>query len=475
MPENWRDYGDVPAAFWRATISGHDGPAELASEAAWQAARPHSRLGLAMLGEESSWGTRFKRNTPSNHNALNLRPPDGNGYVTFATWTAGVAGWNARVTDPTYKNGIYAKTVTLADLIHVYAPNSDHNDEAAYISHVAQRIASYPVEDPKMSRGHVPEPPMQAHYQARINAVDKKNCTDGINRLPIVGTDSHTEVGRYLGTAQWFDNPNNGALADFQIGGPWDGQYDGVIMRFIEPDMPVAPYANGTIGKARPPFGDGLRFVQTFGYGEAINARLRSIERSDNGQPNRMDYDLHGRQTESWCFLVAYVHSEEAGQSWEEFDWFLYHSESGTDHVDCPGAWAWANVDAIRVRVVEIMKAYQTDTPLSRPLLITYPPGWAGGTIHQPGHGQGKPVEVPKPAPKPQPEPWVFDPKLVWPNVGDGAVSKAYLAYGSDTGLWQRPSQPWNDKMPDGSKLFRFDGGLTIRLKGNKATVVKGK
>jgi hypothetical protein len=69
----------------------------------------------------------------------------------------------------------------------------------------------------------------------------------------------------------------------------------------------------------------------------------------------------------------------------------------------------------------------------------------------------------------------VFDPKLVWPNVGDGAVSKAYLAYGSDTGLWQRPSQPWNDKMPDGSKLFRFDGGLTIRLKGNKATVVKGK
>lgn len=31
MPENWRDFGDVPADFWRSTISGHGGPATFAA------------------------------------------------------------------------------------------------------------------------------------------------------------------------------------------------------------------------------------------------------------------------------------------------------------------------------------------------------------------------------------------------------------------------------------------------------------
>src|SRR4051794_15353825 len=111
-------------------------------------------------------------------------------------------------------------------------------------------------------RGHVPQPAFMEHYQARINAVDGLNCTEMAR--PIVGTAWHTEVGTFLGTAGWFDDPHNGALTDFQIGGSTDGKFDGVIMRFIEANQGVAPYANGPVGKVRLPFDDSLVFLNKF-------------------------------------------------------------------------------------------------------------------------------------------------------------------------------------------------------------------
>jgi hypothetical protein len=247
------------------------------------------------------------------------------------------------------------------------------------------------------------------HYQARINAIAGMNCTEMAR--PIVGTAWHTEVGTFLGTAGWFDDPHNGALTDFQIGGSTDGQFDGVIMRFIEPDQGVAPYANGPVGRVRPPFDDALKFLNAFGYGEAINARLRSIELSDGGVPNR-DRELTGRQVESLAFLTAYIHSEEAGQDWDEFVYNILHYQTGTDHVDCPGLWLKAHKDAVRARAVEIMRAYQTNVALERPLLITYPPGYAGPQIAQPGGGDFHPVED-EPTPiyaQPLLYPWMTDP-----------------------------------------------------------------
>ncbi|MFL5758568.1 MAG: hypothetical protein ACJ789_02450 [Thermomicrobiales bacterium] len=250
-------------------------------------------------------------------------------------------------------------------------------------------------------RGHVPQPPCMEHYQARINAIAGLNCTEMAR--PIAGTAWHTEVGTFLGTAGWFDDPHNRALTDFQIGGPTDGHYDGVIMRFIEADQGVAPYANGPVGKVRPPFDDALLFLNVFGYGEAINARLRSIELADGGMPNR-DRELSGRQIESLAFLTAYVHSEEAGQGWEEFAHNILHYQTGTDHVDCPGAWVKTHKVQVRARVVEIMHAYQTGVALARPLLITYPPSYAGPQIAQPGEGAPQPLYA-----KPLIYPWLTD------------------------------------------------------------------
>lgn len=234
--------------------------------------------------------------------------------------------------------------------------------------------------------GHVPQPPYIEHYEARVNAIAGVNCTEMSRTLH--GTAWHTEQGWFLSTANFFTNPYNGALTDFQIGGPWDGdQYDGVIMRFIEADQGVVPWANGVVGAYCPPYDEGKTFIDTYvrptGNMENTNAMLRSIELSDGGMPDR-DRELTGRQIESLAFLTAYVHAEEAGQTAGEFASNILHCQTGCAHQQCPGSWVKQNKALIRARAIEIMRAYQDGVPMSRPLVITYPPGWSGGKIAQP-------------------------------------------------------------------------------------------
>lgn len=476
---DWRGIGDTTAAEFEWAFREYGSAMTAEAEACHAAASPHSAVLLFISWKEQKHATWKKSPIPAEFkNPLSLAKPEGGKGVDrwerFGSYAECFEAARKRITSATYKGGVYAETRTFAELIEVYAPRSE-NDTALYIRQGEEMIAAMPQEGSGVAkRGKVPKPPMMTRYDVREAALGGKNCVDGIHR-DIIGSDHHTAVGIFIGTIGWFLNPYNGALADFLIGGPWDGPYNGVICRFIEDEMPVAPWANGTIGEVRPPFGDGLRFVQKYGYGEAINAKLRSIEWSDNRLPDRMDYKLTDPIAESDCFLSAYIHSEEAGQHWSEFDWYLYHAESGTSHEQCPGKWRWANVNPMRARTVEIMRAFQEDIPLSRPLLITYPPGWTGGEIAQPGIGK-KPVPVPTPDPKPVPPAWAFDPSIVWPHVGDGAISRAWIEFGKDTGLWQAPAQPWNEVQTDGGRLFRFNGGLILRLKsdGKSVEVVKG-
>lgn len=163
----WRQKRDVPYPFWKETIlaarnpngTGERADPDLASEAAWQAARPHTALALAMLKAESTFGTHFEANERGNRNPFNLKRPDGSGYVSYLTWVGGVKGWHDRITSPTYKNGVYAETVSISDLIHRFAPREDNNDTETYIDGVAARMSRYPVlEDPVTTPSTPPEP-----------------------------------------------------------------------------------------------------------------------------------------------------------------------------------------------------------------------------------------------------------------------------------------------------------------------------
>jgi hypothetical protein len=241
----------------------------------------------------------------------------------------------------------------------------------------------------------------------------------------IVGTAHHTSQGYFGGNQVSFDNPSYGGLTDFQVGGPWDGDMDGVIMQFIADTAPIIPWANGTVGAYSPPYGDAPAFLNAYGI-DGVNRRLRSIETTDGVAPDR---DKGGRQIESLCFLTAWIHSEQAGQTAETFQWNMHHCEFGVDHQQCPGAWIKNNVVYIQARTKAIMLAYHTDTPLETPLLITYPPNWQGGVILQPGEGV-TPKPVPDPKPKPSPKPIVTYPKRLPPppwNGKDAEMGKGHV------------------------------------------------
>lgn len=138
---NWRDIGDVPYATWYAELSRLASPLLAEASEAYEAARPHTALALAMAFHESKYGTVYARNIVGNRNVMNLRPRGASGFQQFGQWADGVREWRERLTDPGYA---YAKTVTIADLVAVFAPSYDGNDESAYAQTLTAMLATWP-------------------------------------------------------------------------------------------------------------------------------------------------------------------------------------------------------------------------------------------------------------------------------------------------------------------------------------------
>lgn len=142
-PRPWREIGDCSYRAWLGELQAYGSPVAAEIGRAWRAARPHSLLCLGMMYMESQYATDFgSRNPAANRNPLSHRSvsnpawfyggmPNGE-FMRYPDWSTGIAAWRSRITDPAYKGGVYNDTVTIADLIHVYAPGSDGNDEAEY-------------------------------------------------------------------------------------------------------------------------------------------------------------------------------------------------------------------------------------------------------------------------------------------------------------------------------------------------------
>ena len=118
---------------------------------------------------------------------------------------------------------------------------------------------------------------------------------------------------------------------------------------------------------------------------------------------------MKSRQIESYCFLLAYWHFNEAGQdpgapgAATGLANRIYHAEFGGDHQQCPGSAMWSLAQATWDRIVEIGRAYIYGAPLSYPLTITYPPNWTGAKVPTPAElwASLQPAPRPKPTPKP--------------------------------------------------------------------------
>ena len=143
---NWRSIGNVSRDIWARTLKDTGSPLHAMAEEAYVAAEPHTALCLAMLRVESRFGTAFNANSEANKNYLNLRPPDGDGFMSFASAVEGLAEWRGRITSLTYKNGIYAHTTTIAELIHIYAPSSDGNNEQQYVRSIETDLQNWQIE-----------------------------------------------------------------------------------------------------------------------------------------------------------------------------------------------------------------------------------------------------------------------------------------------------------------------------------------
>jgi hypothetical protein len=269
----WREIGIVDWDIWHQTITNAGGPAQLAARESWIAANPHSALALAMLKQESSYGTDFDANPATNRNPWNLKLPAVGGYVPYATWADGALGWRSRITSPTYKDGIYARTRSIADLIYVYAPPFDQTKTTTenYIAEIVRLMngwmdgVSPPPEPPAGSLvfGRVPEPP----YIDMI--VHKDRPGQGYDVCPPrhnIGFVPHETQGDPAGEGvvelQWyrdfFSCPNGERCSNALV--DWCCARNGQAARYNDPNGTREPWASGGSPNPNDPTGFNTRF-----------------------------------------------------------------------------------------------------------------------------------------------------------------------------------------------------------------------
>lgn len=387
---NWRTYGPVSAETWRIAIDQAGGPEELSSRAAWEAAGEHSALCLAMLRAESSYGTHFNRNIPGNKNPLNLRPPTGGGYMAYGSWVEGVKAWHDRITSPTYKGGIYARTVTLLDLINVYAPASDDNRPEEYVGIIETLFVRWgvlprPGETGMVTFGNVPHPPFQDR------PIPNNTAWNDLGPRTIRAVCWHRMIGTLWGTDSWFRGGGSArALTDYGIGvAAQDGAGNaGAIVRWNDPRGRRAPWANGQVSA---PYGDGLAFVNRYGV-NAVNRDVVSIEIS--GATYTVPLDEAAR--DAIALLTAYW-ADQYRVSHETFplipgegnrSFVIWHQEFtiGTGKV-CPGQVVMDETPSLIDRTRAILRQYQTGE-----VVVPQPPA----------------TTTPAPMPEPEPDPWAL-------------------------------------------------------------------
>lgn len=145
----WRATGNTDeASFIRAIsrVANGSPPSPMAAEAK-AVHRKLSEAGLSRLGAAMAWHERKNDSWPraygldsSFKNPWAMKLSNGS-WARYRTYEEAAGAWTARLLSPT---GPYANTKTMAELIAVYAPASDNNDEAAYVRTISAEIDALP-------------------------------------------------------------------------------------------------------------------------------------------------------------------------------------------------------------------------------------------------------------------------------------------------------------------------------------------
>ena len=441
---NWRTSGDTTLAAFRALLPANS---EIVTrgevDAVYAAAQPYTRLVLGMLKAESSFATHFNRVPASMNNPLNMRIRGQAPFQYFLTIEDCVREWRDRITSPDYA---YANTVTVRDLIEIYAPSFE-NDVNQYVATVESVINRLPKENQPMSItfGKVPHPA----YQDRPITKAEGNGQNNLGKRTVKGVVWHRILGSLWGTDSYFRNDSVAALTDYGVGVlAQDGiTNDGLILRWNDPLGYQSGWASGPLNA---PYGDGLAFYNKYGI-NAINKDQASIEIS--GYQNT---PLSEKSRNAIAGITAYW-ADQYGIPWNEFpiapqDGFSFvrwHQEftigSGKE---CPFAVVIDETPALIERTKAIMQQFQESA-------------------------------APEPAPEPEPEqPKHEIPKgktvellrrqyghAVNPVTGEDEgfdltkqPSQMWLAHGKRTGRW--PELTKIIRRGDGAQLYQWSDGF---------------
>lgn len=152
---NWRTSGDTTLKAF-AFLFPPDSEIARRKEidAVYWAASPYTRLVAGMLAAESSFATHFNAVPPSMNNPLNMRIRGKELFQSFPNIAASVNEWRARITSGSYD---YKDTVTVRDLVEIYAPSFE-NDVDEYVSIVERVINSLPLKEGTVPT--LPQPPL---------------------------------------------------------------------------------------------------------------------------------------------------------------------------------------------------------------------------------------------------------------------------------------------------------------------------
>jgi hypothetical protein len=376
---NWRSIGPTTLAAFEAEIRARAPRSPLLAEveAIYQAVREHSRLFLGMCWIEDQFQTDPSDNFPiSYHNLMNMKTPDGGGWMQFDSYAAGAKGWIDRITSPTYKNGIYARTETVEDLINVYAPPFDNNDVPNYVATIGIIVAELIVLEKELGGtdvadlvfGKVPHP------QFTDRPIPESRAWDNLGKRTVRAVVWHRMLGSLWGTDGYFrGEAKNSALTDYGVGvAAQDGtDNDGLILRWNDPQGNRSPWANGRVSA---PYGDGLAFVNRYGT-NAVNRDATAIEIS--GFQNT---PLSEKSRDAICGITAYW-ADQAKIPYDTFpavpgenrSFVIWHQEFtiGTGK-ECPFAVVMNETNALIERTRAILKKYQTASTKPTPKPPTY-------------------------------------------------------------------------------------------------------
>lgn len=259
----FRAIGPCPRQVWHDVAASVSSP--ISSDdlnAMYDAAKGYSALCLALLVKESTVGRDISAQRTKN--PLGLMHLDGSTLMTFSSWAASVVEWYRRVSDPTYKGGVYPQGCSLAQFCYTYVGGPGcwtsqgktcANGETAasatlYLDQTVVRVNTYIGSGGSVDNGNPFTTPVQHHLstdyakygltKAQATKVMSHRFVDRGGKKPL-GIVLHIQQGTTRGSLSWWASGNADASASVIV------SKNGTVLTVI--DSQHGPWTNGDVSK----------------------------------------------------------------------------------------------------------------------------------------------------------------------------------------------------------------------------------